>query len=63
MEYESDEVETREGEIRDIINKIIDHNDIAEIKKFADYQNYISYEIIIHNDEVKDSKLSKQMGI
>lgn len=60
--YEDDEVETRESEIRDIINKIIDHNDIAEIKKFADYRNYMSYEIIINNDEVKDGKLSKQVG-
>lgn len=62
MGYESDEVETREREIRDIINKIIDHNDTGEIKKFADYRNYMSYEIIINNDEVKDGKLSKQVG-
>ena len=62
MSYENDGVETREREIRDIINKIIDHNDIAEIKKFADYRNYMSYEIIINNDEVKDGKLSKQVG-
>ena len=32
MGYENDEVEIREKEIRDIINKIIDHNDIAELK-------------------------------
>lgn len=62
MGYENDEVETREKEIRDIINKIIDQNDSAEIKKFADYRNYMSYEIIINNDEVKDGKLSKQVG-
>lgn len=62
MGYENDEVEIREKEIRDIINKIIEHNDIAEIKKFADYRNYMSYEIIINNDEVKDGKLSKQVG-
>lgn len=62
MGYEEDEVETREREIRDIINKIIDHNDMAEIKKFADYRNYMAYEIIINNDEVKDGKLSKQVG-
>ncbi len=62
MGYENDEVETREREIRDIINKIIDHNDSSEIKKFADYRNYMSYEIIINNDEVKDGKLSKQVG-
>lgn len=62
MGYGNDEVESREREIRDIINKIIDHNDITEIKKFADYRNYMSYEIIINNDEVKDGKLSKQVG-
>lgn len=62
MGYESDEVELREKEIRDIINKIIDKNDISEIKRFADYRNYMSYEIIINSDEVKDGKLSKQVG-
>lgn len=62
MGYENDEIEMRETEIRDIINKIIDHNDIAEINKFADYRNYMSYEIIINNEEVKDGKLSRQVG-
>ncbi len=60
--YDIDEIEERESEIRDIINKIIDHNDITEIKRFADYRNYMSYEIIINSDEVKDGKLSKQVG-
>lgn len=60
--YDIDEIEAREKEIRNIINKIIDHNDITEIKKFADYRNYMSYEIIINSDEVKDGKLSKQVG-
>ena len=60
--YESDEVEARESEIKDIINRIIDKNDVAEINKFADYRNYMSYEIIINNEEVKDGKLSKQVG-
>ncbi len=62
MGYDNDEVELREKEIKDIINKIIDKNDMAEIKRFADYRNYMSYEIIINNDEVKDGKLSKQVG-
>lgn len=62
MGYDNDEVETREKEIKDIINRIIDKNDMAEIKKFADYRNYMSYEIIINNEEVKDGKLSKQVG-
>ncbi len=60
--YNHDEAGAREGEIRDIINKLIEHNDTAEMKKFADYRNYMSYEIIINNDEVKDGKLSKQVG-
>lgn len=62
MGYDVDEVETREKEIKDIINKIIDKNDISEIKRFADYRNYMSYEIIINNDEVTNGKLSKQVG-
>ncbi len=61
--YETEkEADKREEEIRDIINRIIDKNDISEINKFADYRNYMSYEIIINNDEVKDGKLSKQVG-
>ena len=60
--YDNDEVETREREIKEIINRIVDKNDISEMKKFADYRNYMSYEIIINNDEVKDGKLSKQVG-
>lgn len=60
--YDNDEVESREKEIKDIINKIIDKNDMTEMKRFADYRNYMSYEIIINNDEVKDGKLSKQVG-
>ncbi len=62
MGYENEEVEEQEREIRNIINKIIEKNDNSEIKKFADYRNYMSYEIIINNDEVKDGKLSKQVG-
>lgn len=60
--YEDDEVETREKEIKEIINRIIDKNDLAVIQTFADYRNYMSYEIIINNEEVKDGKLSKQAG-
>lgn len=60
--YENSDVETMEKEIKEIINKIIDHNDTKEIEKFADYRNYMSYEIIINNNEVKDGKLSKQVG-
>ena len=60
--YEKDEIEKRENEIKSIINKIIDKNDVGEIKRFADYRNYMSYEIIVNNEEIKDGKLSKTVG-
>lgn len=60
--YEDDEVEEREKEIKEIINRIIEKNDTGTIQAFADYRNYMSYEIIINNADVKDGKLSKQAG-
>lgn len=60
--YEDDEIEQREREIKEIINRIIDKNDVGVIQSFADYRNYMSYEIIINNADVKDGKLSKQAG-
>lgn len=60
--YEDDELKARENEIKELINRIIDKNDLGVIKAFADYRNYMSYEIIINNADVKDGKLSKQAG-
>lgn len=62
MGYSNDEVDIREKEIKDIINRIIEKNDLLEVKKFADYRNYMNYEIIINNKDVHDGKLSKQVG-
>lgn len=60
--FEEGEIEEREKEIEEIINKIINKNDEESIHKFADYRNYMSYEIIINNDNIIDGKLSKQSG-
>jgi uncharacterized protein YPO0396 len=60
--YEEDEVETLEEEIKDIINRMIDKNDTSVIEKHADYRNYMSYEIVINNEEITNGKLSKQAG-
>lgn len=60
--YEDDEIEQREKEIKEIINRIIDKNDVGMIRDFADYRNYMSYEIVINNADVKDGKLSRQAG-
>jgi chromosome segregation ATPase len=60
--YEDDEVEAREEEIKEVINSLIDKNDRDVIENFADYRNYMSYEIIINNEEISNGRLSKQAG-
>ena len=59
---DSTQAEEHEAEIKEIINRLIELDDDKEIKKYADYRNYMNYEIIINNDDVRDGKLSKQMG-
>lgn len=60
--YDKDEIDNLESEIKAIINKMIDKNDLSEIKRFADYRNYMSYEILVNDDLIKDGKLSKNVG-
>ncbi|OSA90553.1 UNVERIFIED_ORG: hypothetical protein B2H95_12435 [Clostridium botulinum] len=51
-----------EKEIRRIINCIIDSNDKDKIENYADYRNYMIYEILLTNDVLNNAKLSKQSG-
>lgn len=51
-----------EKEIRKIINRIIDSNDKEKIENYADYRNYMTYEILLTNDVLNKSKLSRQSG-
>lgn len=51
-----------EKEIRRIINRIIDSNDKNQIENYADYRNYMIYEILLTNDVLNKAKLSKQSG-
>lgn len=51
-----------EKEIRRIINYIIDSNDKDKIENYADYRNYMIYEILLTNDVLNNAKLSKQSG-
>lgn len=51
-----------EKEIRRIINRIIDSNDKDQIENYADYRNYMTYEILLTNDVLNKAKLSKQSG-
>lgn len=50
-------------EIKRIISKIVSSNDKEQIERFADYRNYMNYEILVSNDDVLNkAKLSKQSG-
>lgn len=51
-----------EKEIRRIINRIIDSNDKDQIENYADYRNYMVYEILLTNDVLNKAKLSRQSG-
>lgn len=60
--YEDGEIEKRKQEVEGIINKIVS-NDENMINEYADYRNYMSYEVFIKkNDSEKEDKLSKSSG-
>ena len=60
--YDEEEVKKMEGEMRSIINRIIEKNGKDEIEHFADYRNYMNYEILLTNDALKKARLSRQSG-
>ncbi|RGE60575.1 hypothetical protein DWV46_07875 [Sellimonas intestinalis] len=51
-----------ERELKNIINRIIESNSEETIPRFADYRNYMTYEILITNDVLNRAKLSRQTG-
>ncbi|WP_430509721.1 SbcC/MukB-like Walker B domain-containing protein [Gottfriedia solisilvae] len=60
--YSDDKGEELEKDIREIINRIVGSNDKDQIEHYADYRNYMTYEILLTNDVLKSAKLSKQSG-
>lgn len=54
--------EELEKDIRKIINRIVQSNDKEQIEHYADYRNYMTYEILLSNDVLRKAKLSKQSG-
>lgn len=60
--YSIDTGEELEQNIRKIINNIVDSNDKEQIEHFADYRNYMTYEILLTNEVLTKAKLSKQSG-
>ena len=60
--FSDDKGEELEKEIRKIINSIIDSNNKDQIEHYADYRNYMTYEILLTNEVLSRAKLSKQSG-
>lgn len=60
--YSPEEEQRLENDIKDIINRIIAKNNIEAIERFADYRNYMTYEILITNQILDHAKLSRQTG-
>ncbi|QSX05587.1 hypothetical protein JYG23_13050 [Sedimentibacter sp. zth1] len=60
--YSNDKGEELEKNIRNIINRIIENNDKDQIEHYADYRNYMTYEILLTNDVLRKAKLSQQSG-
>lgn len=59
----SDEAgEQLEEELKQIINRIIEKNSEETIARFADYRNYMNYEILMTNEIYDRAKLSRQTG-
>lgn len=57
-----EEGECLEQELRKIINRIIEKNSEETIARFADYRNYMTYEILVSNQILDRAKLSRQTG-
>lgn len=54
--------EQLEKELKQIINRIIEKNNDETIARFADYRNYMTYEILMSNHILDRAKLSRQTG-
>lgn len=54
--------EQLEKDLKKIINRIIEVNSEETIARFADYRNYMTYEILITNSVLNRAKLSRQTG-
>lgn len=57
-----EEGEQLEKELKQIINRIIEKNSEETIARFADYRNYMTYEILVSNQILDRAKLSRQTG-
>lgn len=62
FEYDENEANKREDEIKEIIDKVISKNNNDILNDYADYRNYMEYEVLVKNDEIQNGRLSKLAG-
>ena len=60
--FSEEEAAQLEQNLKQIINRVIEKNSDEAIARFADYRNYMTYEILITNDVLDHAKLSRQTG-
>lgn len=60
--YSDDKGRELDRDIQKIINRIVESNDKEQIEQYADYRNYMIYEILLTNDVLMKAKLSRQSG-
>lgn len=60
--YDENEAIKREEEIKEIVNRVISKNNNDLLNDFADYRNYMEYEVIVNNEEISNGRLSKLAG-
>lgn len=61
-DFDEKEAIKQEEEIKKIINKIVAKEHNNELVDFSDYRNYMEYEVIVNNEEIKNGRLSKLAG-
>ena len=60
--YDENEATKREEEIKEIVNRVISKNNEDLLNDFADYRNYMEYEVVVNNEEITNGRLSKLAG-
>lgn len=56
------EAEKLEKEIQEIISRIVSDTEKGQLERYADYRNYMTYEILMTNEVFKQSRMTQQTG-
>ncbi|MGM9942150.1 MAG: SbcC/MukB-like Walker B domain-containing protein [Bulleidia sp.] len=61
-DYDEKEAERREKEIKEVVNRIIAVDNDQALNEYADYRNYMDYEVLVTNEEITNGRLSRLAG-